>query len=188
VIAVDEERKLVFVQDIEIGAARPFNAAQVKPYFTPDTLAHSFMMELDEHLRQFGSREEQNVFLTEIIDRKDSRATSPEMTAAKQAEVRDLLRRGTFKVILREDVPSDANVLPGRFVLAIKSTEDGKIKHKARYLIGGHRDRLKHMVIHLASTLQPQSIRLLLALAAIHGFDIWTSDVRQAHIYNLPSP
>ena len=38
------------------------------------------------------------------------------------------------------------------------------------------------MVIHTASTLQPQSIRLLLALAGIHGFEIWNSDVRQAYL------
>ncbi len=37
-------------------------------------------------------------------------------------------------------------------------------------------------MVHSASTLQPQSIRLLLALAAMHGFDIWTSDVRQAYL------
>eukprot|EP00171_Calliarthron_tuberculosum_P023641 IDg23641t1 len=123
-----------------------------------------------------------SVFLTEIIDQKDPRAKSWEMTAAKKSEIAGLLSRGTFKVILREEVPPDANVLPGRFVLAIKSTEDGNIKFKARYVIGGHRDRFKHMMVHTASTLQPQSIRLLLALASMHGFDIWTSDVRQAYL------
>lgn len=37
-------------------------------------------------------------------------------------------------------------------------------------------------MVHSASTLQPQSIRLLLSLAAIFDFDIWTSDVRQAYL------
>ena len=120
--------------------------------------------------------------MTEIIDPKDPRATLPEMTAAMKKEIKNLLDRGTFKVILKEDIPPDGNVLPGRFVLAIKSKEDGEINFKARYVIGGHRDKLKKMMVHLSQTLQPSSIRLLLGLAALHGFDVWTSDVRQAYI------
>ncbi len=89
------------------------------------------------------------------------------MTKAKRDEVKGLLERGTFSIILREEVPPDGNVLPGRFVLAIKSTENGEIKFKARFVIGGHRDRMKDLMVHSAATLQPQSIRLLLALAAI---------------------
>ena len=67
-------------------------------------------------------------------------------------------------------------------MLAIKSAEDGQVKFKARYVIGGHRDRMKALMAHSAATLQLQSIRLLLALAAVHGFDIWSSDVRQAYL------
>ena len=37
-------------------------------------------------------------------------------------------------------------------------------------------------MVHSTSTLQPQSVRLLLALAAIFEFDFWTSDVRQAYL------
>jgi len=104
------------------------------------------------------------------------------MDDAKRSEIRNLLQRGTFKVILREELPPDGNILPGRFVLAIKSSEDGQVKYKAGYVIGGHRDKLKHMMVHSASTLQPQSVRLLLALASMLGFDVWTSDVKQAYL------
>ena len=38
------------------------------------------------------------------------------------------------------------------------------------------------MMVHNSATLQPQSIRLLLALAVAHGFNIWTSDVTQAYL------
>eukprot|EP00171_Calliarthron_tuberculosum_P022145 IDg22145t1 len=37
-------------------------------------------------------------------------------------------------------------------------------------------------MVHNAVTLQPQSIRLLLTLAALHEFDVWTSDVTQAYL------
>ena len=104
------------------------------------------------------------------------------MTEAKKTELRNLLKRGAFKVIVKEDVPLDVNVLPGRFELALKSTEDGEIKHKARYVIGGHRDKHKDFMVHSTTILQPQSIRLLLALASMFGFDVWTADVPQAHL------
>ena len=182
VMATDERKKLAYVQDVKIGAARPFNVVQVKPYYAADTLAHSFMLDLGQSLRQFGSPQEQEFFLTEIIENSDPRANSKEMENAKAKEIRNLLSRGTFKVILKEDIPPDGNVLPGRFVLAIKSTEDNKVIYKARYVIGGHRDKFKDMMVHTSTTLQPQSIRLLLAMASMFGFDIWTADVRQAYL------
>ena len=61
---------------------------------------------------------------------------------AKMKEIQNLLKRGNFKVILKEDLPQDENILPGRFVLSLKSTEDGMVKFKARYFIGGHVDNL----------------------------------------------
>ena len=182
VLAVDKDRKLVFVQDVKIGAARPYNIVQVKRYFTPEAVAHSFLMELKRNLRRHGSREVDDMLLTEVISEKDPRAEHAEMYEARRAEIRNLMERGTFKVIPRESVPPGANVLPGRFVLAIKSLDTGKVKYKARYVVGGHRDRFKHMMVHSASTLQPQSVRLLLTLAAIHDFDVWTSDVKQAYL------
>lgn len=37
-------------------------------------------------------------------------------------------------------------------------------------------------MVYWAATLQPQFIHVLFALATIHGFDIWSADVRQAYI------
>ena len=182
VVAVDDLKKLVFVQDVRIGQARPFTIAQVKRYHQPEQLSTNFMSDVRNCIRYFGSPEDEEVYRTEIISRSDPRANSREMESARRQEIKNLLERGTFKVILKEDIPKDANILPGRFLLSLKSTEDNNVKYKARYVIGGHRDRLKHMMVHSTSTLQPSSIRLLLALAIVHGFDIWTSDVRQAYL------
>lgn len=140
------------------------------------------MLDLRNSLGYFESPRDDDVYLTDVISNRDERGTSKEMTEAKRREIQNLLDRGTFKVNLREEIPKDGNVLPVIFVLALKSSVDGQIKHKARYVIGGHRDRLKHMMVHSTSTLQPSSIRLLLALAAIQGFDVGTSDVRQAYL------
>ena len=61
-------------------------------------------------------------------------------------EIRDLLRRGTFKIISREEVLDGAYVLTARFVLAIKSKKNGSARIKARYVIGVHRDILKNIL------------------------------------------
>ena len=66
--------------------------------------------------------------MTEIIDANDPRASSLEMRNTIDSEVRDLLHRGTFKVILREELPDGAIALTARFFLGIKSDADGKIK------------------------------------------------------------
>lgn len=120
--------------------------------------------------------------LTEIISNKDPRAFSKEVTAAKRQEIKNLLDKGTFEITLDGEVPPKANALPGRFVLTLKSIKDGKIKYKARYVFGGHKDKFKHMIVHPTSTLQPSSIRLLLALATTYEFCIWVCDVRQAYL------
>ena len=181
-LAADETKKLVFVQEVRIRAARLFDVAQGKHYYTPETLANSFFADLNKGLSCFSASNNEAVYLTEIVDRADPRGNSQKMNAARRKEIKTLLERRRFKVMLREDVPPGGNILPGTIVLAIKSTEDGKVKYKVRYVIGGHRDWLRHMMVHTASTLQPQSIRLLLALAVMHGYDIWTSNVRQAYL------
>eukprot|EP00171_Calliarthron_tuberculosum_P007230 IDg7230t1 len=144
----EPERKIVHVRD-KPNSTTPFNIAQVKQYLEPSDLSHSFMSEIRCHLSRVYSTEEHtadegdSVFLTEIIDPGDPRAHSKDMLDAVRKEVKCLFERGTFKVIFREEVTTNANKLPGRFVLAIKSTEDGLIKFKARFVIGGHRDKFK---------------------------------------------
>ena len=104
------------------------------------------------------------------------------MIAAKYTEIRDLLHRETFEVILKEEIPEGSNVLTARFVLAIKSIEDGEIKFKARYVAGGHQDKLKDYLVHGAQTLQAISVRLIIALSSIFGFNVWSADVKLAYL------
>ena len=58
---------------------------------------------------------------------------------------------------------------------------DVKIKYKARYFIGGHRDRLQYYLFHGAQTLQATSVRLLIELACADEFNVWSSDVELAY-------
>lgn len=66
-------------------------------------------------------------------------------------------------------------------MLGIKH-ESGTERLKARFVLGGHRDREKKSLIHNSTTLKHQSVRLILALASVFGFDLWSSDVNQAYL------
>ena len=83
---------------------------------------------------------------------------------------------------MKEDIPQYANVLPGPLVLSIKSKEDGETKFKARYVVAGHRNSLKHMMVHTSQTVKPSSVRILPSLAAIYRFDVWTANATQAYL------
>lgn len=83
---------------------------------------------------------------------------------------------------MKEEIPADANVPPGRLFLSIKSTLHNKRNYKARFVIGSHRDKLKDFMAHPAQVLQPSSIRLLLALPQFKRFRVWSSDVKHAYI------
>ena len=109
--------------------------------------------------------------MTEIAQPNNSRATDPRMGKTFQDKVKDLLRSDKLKVILKKVVPEGANALNARNIIAIKSTIDGKIKFKSRYVVGGHRDMLKHCLVYNAHTFQPTFARVMIALAATLSFN-----------------
>lgn len=182
VVTVDCSAKMVHVKYSREGLPRPYNFAQVKPYMSEMAVSHAFLVDIQKGLKIYSKEEPNEVLLTEFLTSNDPRASSPRMTEAKGAEIKGLLERGTFKAILRKEIPPNRNVLPGRFVIGLKSTEDGKEKFKARYIIGGHRDRHKAFMAHTSQTLQPASIRLMLAFASTFDFEVWTSDVSHAYL------
>jgi hypothetical protein len=53
---------------------------------------------------------------------------------------------------------------------------------KARFVLGGHKDRDKRHIVHNATNLKQSSIRILLALASFLGFNIWSTDINQAYL------
>ena len=98
-------------------------------------------------MKQYGSQPVK-ILATEIVQASDPPATGPRMFEAKYSESGDLICRGTFKVILKQEVPEGANVLTAQFVLAIKSTVDGEIKFKVRYVAEAHLDVLKDYLVY----------------------------------------
>eukprot|EP00171_Calliarthron_tuberculosum_P022143 IDg22143t1 len=162
VLQFNPNRKLVYIQDKPVGAPRPFNITQVRKYQPPDELALMHFADLHRGLQYFSSTDNEEdlpVYLTEIISPSDPRASSKEMTDAKRKEIKGLLERGTFKVYCEKRfLPT-----PMSFPAASYSQSNPQ---KTRSSV----------------TVQPSSIRLILSLAALFDFDVWTSDVTQAYL------
>ena len=102
-LSIDASKKIVYVQDVTIGAACPFNVAQDKRYISPAIVAHSLFSDVCHAFTHFSSPDEDDysVQLTEVIDPRDPRASSVKMSQAKRDEIKGLLQRGTFSIIPR---------------------------------------------------------------------------------------
>ena len=123
-----------------------------------------------------------HTYFTEVISPRDPR--NAQFGEMKRREIEGLLKRGTFKLVMKEELPEKPNIVPSRFVLAIKSV-DGDEVLKARYVLGGHMDREKRSVVHNATNLKQSSIRMPVALATILGFNLWSTDINQAYLQSV---
>ena len=104
------------------------------------------------------------------------------MDDAKKKEILGLVERGTFKLVLEEEAGPNPNLIPSRYVLAIKHSSNGSTVYKARLVLGGHGDKEKRSAVHNTYNLKQSSIRLILALVTILGFDVWSLDVKKAYL------
>ena len=103
------------------------------------------------------------------------------MKDAIQKEIEGLLKRGTFKIVVREEIPRNLNILDGRFILVIKNPNTREEIYKARFVVQGHRDRDKAFLVHASPNLRQESVRPLFAIASIMGFSVWNQDTSQAY-------
>ena len=150
---------------------RDFNIAQLRP----SPLPHASVDNIAE------PRYPPTVLHTEILLPGDPRESLFDEEKCK--ELMGLLERGAFKLILREEAGPNPNVVPTRYVLAIKHAQTNMPPRlKARFVIGGHRDKDKNELLHDLRTVRAESIRLVIALATIFGLKLSVADWRQGYI------
>lgn len=135
-----------------------------------------------KRLYPLNSMPHPNILLTEVLQPNDERCESEAFDLAKAKEIIGLLEKGAFRVVLREDIGEDANILGGRFVLTIKHKDTENELFKARFVVQGHLDREKELLVHASTTASQQAIRLLVSLATIFGFKLWSQDMTLAYI------
>ena len=107
------------------------------------------------------------------------------MHTAISSEVQDLLRKGIFQAILKEELLDGATAPRERFVPVGMSNADEEVKFNARYVIESHRTSMKSNLVHRAQTLQAYYARLLLELAPMFKLSLWSSDVKLAYLQSI---
>jgi hypothetical protein len=125
--------------------------------------------------------------VSEMITKSDARYRSPEVQAAMRKELESIVEKGTWAVTVRSEMPDNANLLNGRYVITIKVIGTERESYKARYVVQGHGDKEKTSVAHQNTTAKQQSTRLLTGLAAIFGFRVCTHDVQHAYLQSAES-
>ena len=120
VIAHDVLTKTVLVQNESNEKHERYSCAQVKPFLasatverkTPEVIVIDYLQQLRDAMTSYQTpMTALDVRLTEVIQPDDPHAKDPRMQEAMNEEVKNLLRRGTSKVILKEEMPDGANVL-----------------------------------------------------------------------------
>lgn len=97
--------------------------------------------------------------ITEILHPADPRCDSAEARASKKKEIDQLISLNNWKVVLKSEMPENANILPKRFAMSIKDKETEEPYYKSRFVVQGHRDREK----------SSSCITLLLSIQHPHG-------------------
>lgn len=162
---------------------QPFHKQQIKPFIQNPIDPSEFFIHLSNKFRSGSAPIPMaKVNITEVIFPADPRHKDGRFDEAKKKELKGLWDRGTFKVVLKEDVPKDANVLGARFVLSIKDEGTKREVWKARFIVQGYRDKMKTSLVHDSANARHHSVRLLVGLAAIFGFRLFSTDVTQAYL------
>jgi hypothetical protein len=132
-VVVPVEDKIINVKDLESERVLRFSTQQIKPFLrdSPSTDVDEDAIEITQAmLSRFTSTDAKEksppfqVHLSEVIGPSGPRAAL--FNAAKQKEIQGLIECGTWKLVLKDDMPENPNIMGGRFVLTIKKSGTSK--------------------------------------------------------------
>ena len=83
---------------------------------------------------------------------------------------------------MKEKVLTESNFITERFVMSIEDFEADKSYFKARFVAQCHRYKEMSNFIHNSTTVCQSSIKILLSLAVVFGFRMWSIDVNNAYL------
>jgi len=112
----------------------------------------------------------------------ENHTLGPEFKEACRAEIRHLLRKGTWRKIERAAALS--RPLPLKWVFTYKFREDNTLeKCKARICVRGDLQEVNTLQNTYTATLAARSFRTMMAFAAQRDLEVWQFDVVQAFLY-----
>lgn len=102
-----------------------------------------------EELSPLNCNSHPHIVLMEILAPNDPSSNSSEFDLANAKKIVGLIEKGAFRVVIKQDLDEDANVLDERFVLTIKQKRSDKELFKARFVVQGHFGRVKEFLLHI---------------------------------------
>lgn len=121
------------------------------------------------------------ILVTEILPPNDPRCKSSQFDLAKAKESLGLLDKNAFRLVLKEELDSEGNVMGGRFFLTIEHKDTDKELFKARFVVQGYLDSEKELLVHASTRVSQQAVKFLVHLATIFGYRIWSEDMTLAY-------
>ena len=128
----------------------------------------------------------QEVIQSKTVPKTVTQALSPEFHAewskAMDSELAGFVKHGCFEAL--PSLTEGVRTLPGSWLFSRK--RDGTAK--ARYVMGGHRQRLGQDYFehkNYCAVLASRDNRLLLALAAAQGWQVHQTDIQQAFLHGI---
>lgn len=70
----------------------------------------------------------------------------------------------------------------GRFVPVMKNEGLKNVIWKARFVVQKNRNKLETALVHNLATTRQNSVKMLIGIAAIFGFRIFSTDITQAYL------
>lgn len=155
----------------------PFALSEAPPTHTPMLGGDLEMQPADDHINVDEFLVElvlhdagPQILLTEVLSPNDSRSNDSVFIEAKQKEIDGLKSRSTWSVISKAMLPKYPNILGGRFVLTYKGVGTDSMTAKSRYVAKGFNDKEKDFVVHNTSSLNQNSVKVIVSFAAVKGF------------------
>lgn len=127
------------------------------------------------------------IHLVEEFPASDSRAQIPECIAVLKSELDGLLMSNDFWLVPLNQLPRNATFLGGRIFRCINNVGTASEKFKARFVVQGHRDPGKSLLVHDSATLRQSSMSIILAIASTFYLDVWPLDRNQAYTRSAPT-
>lgn len=117
----------------------------------------------------------------------DPRRNHRRFQDAKSREILGRIERGAFLLVLSEESGPNPNAIPCHYVLPLRHATTSEVKYKARFVLGGQRDRDKDLEVHNTTNVRQSRVCMIAALAKLLGYDVWSLDIKQAYLQSAPN-
>jgi Reverse transcriptase (RNA-dependent DNA polymerase) len=133
----------------------------------------------DKHPTEHGL-ESLDVWVTEVINSDHPAYNKKAAQVAITEQIQGLLDRKTFDLVLRNELPGDANIIGSRIVLEFKTYKTSEEFVKAILVIQGFSDRDGSSIVTDAPSVSHFSVCVLLSISVLMKWKVWSKDALQA--------